>query len=313
MQINIDITEVAGPKLADLRNIGMVPDGIDGGRDLHVSNPSGSKVIVRDYNTDELIVSGNGWSNAMQALANHYQLPVIVSCDAWVSGGKSSKVTGTWTPAPIKLSNAQLMALAAMRIEEAAGRRLSEGSVATTPTINALEAAKLVTVERWAAHTGIGSRYDRRKKLTQTWSAALTTQGADLIAARHDMQECEQMVQDAKIAKAKRGLATSARQLGTQRPDLTRFAQEAKKREAAATEAKTTDRYRVYVVQQATLLRVDSVNVDATSIDDAALQIARRMHIVYPHHLYAAYTKVDGRDITQRFSYNATTDTLTVA
>ena len=99
MQILIDITEVAGPKLADLRNIGLVPDAIDGGRDLHVSNPSGSRIVVRDYSTDEVIVSGNGWSNAMQALADHYGIPVKVSRDYGVTGGKSGKVLGFWAPA----------------------------------------------------------------------------------------------------------------------------------------------------------------------------------------------------------------------
>lgn len=99
VKIQVDITDVAGPKLADLRNIGIVPDSIDGGRDLHVSNPSGSRIVVRDYSTDETIVSGNGWSNAMQALADHYQLPVQVSRDYGVTGGKSGKVLGLWTPA----------------------------------------------------------------------------------------------------------------------------------------------------------------------------------------------------------------------
>lgn len=99
MEILIDITEVAGPKLADLRNIGLVPDtDTVEGRNLHVSNPSGSRIVVRDYETDEVLVSGNGWSNAMQALADHYQMPVKVARDYGVTGGKSGKVLGYWAP-----------------------------------------------------------------------------------------------------------------------------------------------------------------------------------------------------------------------
>jgi hypothetical protein len=106
MQIQIDITGVAhderfnpGNKLSDLHNIGIVPDAIDGGRSLHVSNWNGSRVVVRDYQTDETIVSGNGWGNAMQALADHYGVPVQVSRDYGVTGGKSGKVLGLWAPA----------------------------------------------------------------------------------------------------------------------------------------------------------------------------------------------------------------------
>lgn len=100
MEILIDITEVAGPKLADLRNIGLLPDtDTVEGRNLHVSNPSGSRIVVRDYETDEVLVSGNGWSNAMQALADHYQMPVKVARDYGVTGGKSGKVLGCWAPA----------------------------------------------------------------------------------------------------------------------------------------------------------------------------------------------------------------------
>jgi hypothetical protein len=105
MQIHIDITAVAtdpmgkvGNKISDLRNIGIVPNEINGGRDLHVSNHYGSRVVVSDYATDEVIVSGNGWSNAMQALANHYQVPVQVSRGFQVTGGKSGKVLGYWAP-----------------------------------------------------------------------------------------------------------------------------------------------------------------------------------------------------------------------
>jgi hypothetical protein len=99
MEILIDITEVAGPKLADLRNIGLLPDtDTVEGRNLHVSNPSGSRIVVRDYETDEVLVSGNGWSNAMQALADHYQMPVKVARDYGVTGGKSGKVLGYWAP-----------------------------------------------------------------------------------------------------------------------------------------------------------------------------------------------------------------------
>jgi len=106
MQIQIDITGVAiddqfnvGSKISDLHNIGIVPDAIDGGRSLHVSNWNGSRVVVSDYQTDEVIVSGNGWNNAMQALADHYGIPVQVSRDPGVTGGKSGKVLGLWSPA----------------------------------------------------------------------------------------------------------------------------------------------------------------------------------------------------------------------
>lgn len=106
MQIQIDITGVAhderfnpGTRISDLHNIGIVPDEIDGGRSLHVSNWNGSRVVVSDYQTDEVIVSGNGWSNAMQALADHYGIPVQVSRDFGVRGGKSGKVLGLWSPA----------------------------------------------------------------------------------------------------------------------------------------------------------------------------------------------------------------------
>lgn len=106
MEIKIDITGVGrdprtlrvGNKLSDLHNIGLLPDAL-GDHNLHVSNPSGSLVVVTNYETDEVIVKGNGWSNAMQALADHYAIPVRVERDWGVVGGKSGKVLGTWLPA----------------------------------------------------------------------------------------------------------------------------------------------------------------------------------------------------------------------
>lgn len=106
MQIQIDITGIncdertlrTGNKISDLRNIGLLPDEL-GDHNLHVTNPSGSRIVINNYETDEFIVSGNGWSNAMQALADHYGVPVQVSRDWGVTGGKSGKVLGYWAPA----------------------------------------------------------------------------------------------------------------------------------------------------------------------------------------------------------------------
>ena len=96
MEIKIDITEVVGGKISDCRNIGMVPDKLDG-CDLHFS-AIGSTVVVRDYQTDETIVTGYGWSAAMQNLADHYGVPVRVACDPGVGGGPTSRMVGLWTP-----------------------------------------------------------------------------------------------------------------------------------------------------------------------------------------------------------------------
>lgn len=94
--IRFDITEVAGGKISDCRNIGMVPARLDG-RDLHFS-AIGAAVVVRDYQTDELIITGYGWKSTMQALANHYGVPVRVACDPGVGGGPTSRMVGLWTP-----------------------------------------------------------------------------------------------------------------------------------------------------------------------------------------------------------------------
>lgn len=104
--IKIDITGVnhdprtlrVGTKISDLRNIGLLPDEL-GTHNLHVSNPSGSRIVVTNCETDEVIVSGNGWSNTMQALADHYQAKIVVDRYWSVTGGKSGKVLGTWLPA----------------------------------------------------------------------------------------------------------------------------------------------------------------------------------------------------------------------
>lgn len=107
VEIKIDIIGVArdphtlrvGNKLSDLHSAGTVPDGAGGGRNLRISTGSGSRIFVRDCDTNEPLVSGNGWSNTMQALADHYQLKVVVDRDWGVVGGKSGKVLGTWLPA----------------------------------------------------------------------------------------------------------------------------------------------------------------------------------------------------------------------
>lgn len=96
MEIKIDITEVVGGKISDCRNVGMVPHEL-GGRDLHFS-AVGASVVVRDYQTDETIVTGYGWSAAMSALAEHYGVPVRVACDPGVSGGPARRMVGLWTP-----------------------------------------------------------------------------------------------------------------------------------------------------------------------------------------------------------------------
>lgn len=96
MEIKFDITEVVGGKISDCRNIGMVPDEL-GGRDLHFS-AIGATVVVRDYQTNELIITGYGWNSAMRALANHYGVPVRVACDPGVGGGPTARMVGLWTP-----------------------------------------------------------------------------------------------------------------------------------------------------------------------------------------------------------------------
>jgi hypothetical protein len=96
MEIKIDITEVVGPKISDCRNIGLVPDELDG-RDLHFS-AIGATVVIRDYQTDETIVTGYGWKAAMHALADHYGVPVRVSCDPGVTGGPTRRLVGLWIP-----------------------------------------------------------------------------------------------------------------------------------------------------------------------------------------------------------------------
>lgn len=91
----IDITEAA-PLMRDCRNIGIVPDALDG-RDLivHVRGPVAH---VSDYQTGEPIVKGRGWAGAMQALADHYGVPVRVSCDPGEGGGATTFMVGRWIP-----------------------------------------------------------------------------------------------------------------------------------------------------------------------------------------------------------------------
>ena len=96
MEILFDITDVVGGKIGDCRNIGMAPAAL-GGRDLHFS-AIGATVVIRDYQTDETIVTGYGWSAAMSKLADHYGVPVRVQCDPGVGGGPTRRLIGVWNP-----------------------------------------------------------------------------------------------------------------------------------------------------------------------------------------------------------------------
>src|SRR5687768_10019128 len=106
VRIALDIIEVSGPRVEDVKILGMVPESVDNEDFNLYVRFTGQTVSVDKSHTDETVASATSarggrianFQAAMQYLANFYGVPVVVACDPGVSGGQSARLVGRWEP-----------------------------------------------------------------------------------------------------------------------------------------------------------------------------------------------------------------------